>query len=87
MFRAHVLETCIVKQILYIKLVKYWDKYTQMHGQQNVIKWIQLVVDVYQKGDFATRKGDVKFCKIWEIYLVAKKIVCVSWQTMLHWDL
>jgi len=26
----------IVKQILYIKLVKYWDKYTEMHGQQNV---------------------------------------------------
>jgi len=26
----------IVKQILCIKLVKYWDKYTEMHGQQNV---------------------------------------------------
>jgi len=25
-----------VKQILCIKLVKYWDKYTEMHGQQNV---------------------------------------------------
>jgi len=25
----------IVKQILCIKLVKYWDKYTEMHGQQN----------------------------------------------------
>ena len=23
------------KQILCIKLVKYWDKYTEMHGQQN----------------------------------------------------
>jgi hypothetical protein len=21
---------------LYIELVKYWDKYTEMHGQQNV---------------------------------------------------
>jgi len=30
----------IVKQILCIKLVKYWDKYTEMHGQQNVkINW------------------------------------------------
>ena len=35
MFRAHVL-IIIVKQILCIKLVKYWDKYTEMHGQQNV---------------------------------------------------
>ena len=26
----------IVKQILCIKLVKYWDKYTKIHGQQNV---------------------------------------------------
>jgi len=26
----------ILKQILCIKLVKYWDKYTEMHGQQNV---------------------------------------------------
>jgi len=26
----------IVKQILFIKLVKYWDKYIEMHGQQNV---------------------------------------------------
>jgi len=44
MFRAHVLETCRheiklnVKQILCIKLVKYSDKYTSMHGQQNVKK-------------------------------------------------
>ena len=35
MFRAHVLETCRGK-ILCIKLVNYWDKYTDMHGQQNV---------------------------------------------------
>ena len=27
-----------MKQILCIKLVKYWDKYTEMHGQQNVKK-------------------------------------------------
>jgi len=26
----------IVKQILCIKLVNYWDKYTEKHGQQNV---------------------------------------------------
>ena len=25
----------IVKQILCMKLVKQWDKYTEMHGQQN----------------------------------------------------
>ena len=35
MFRAHVLETCKTK-ILCIKLVNYWDKYTEMHDQQNV---------------------------------------------------
>jgi hypothetical protein len=34
-FRAHVL---IVKQILCVKLVKYQDKYTEMHGQQKVKK-------------------------------------------------
>jgi len=31
-----VMIKLIVKQILCIKLVKYWDKYTEMHGQQNV---------------------------------------------------
>jgi len=31
----------IVKQILCIKLVKYWDKYTEMHGQQNVKKKVK----------------------------------------------
>ena len=37
MFRAHVLETYKgMKQILCIKLVKYWYKYTEMHDQQNV---------------------------------------------------
>ena len=25
-----------MEQILCIKLVKYWDKYTETHGQQNV---------------------------------------------------
>jgi len=43
MFRAHVLIITIkliVKQILCIKLDNYWDKYTEMHGQQNVkIMW------------------------------------------------
>jgi len=42
---AHVLETCrgmkltyCKTKILCIKLVNYWDKYTEMHGQQNVKK-------------------------------------------------
>jgi len=26
----------VFNQILCIKLVKYWDKFTEMHGQQNV---------------------------------------------------
>jgi len=26
--------------ILCIMLVKYWDKYTETHGQQNVKKWV-----------------------------------------------
>ena len=36
----------IVKQILCIKLVKHWDKYTEMHGQQNVIKNSNLVLSL-----------------------------------------
>jgi len=43
MFRQHVLETCrgmkqnlLWNKFLCIKLVKYWDKYTEMHGQENV---------------------------------------------------
>jgi len=39
MFRAHEIKL-IVKQILCIKLVKYRDKYTEIHGQQNVKKKI-----------------------------------------------
>ena len=36
----------IVKQIFCIKLVKYWDKYTEMHGQQNVkINLLSLIED------------------------------------------
>jgi len=27
--------------MLYIKLVNYWDKYTELHGQQNVKKKLQ----------------------------------------------
>ena len=35
-YTAHEIKL-IVKQILCIKLVKYWDEYTEMqHGQQNV---------------------------------------------------
>ena len=33
------------KQILCIKLVEYWDKYTEMHGQQNVKKKFLRVSD------------------------------------------
>ena len=43
----------IVKQILCIKLVKYWDKYTEMHGQQNVKKkvfYIQCIINLYTQG-------------------------------------
>jgi len=32
----------IVKQILCIKLGKYWDKYIEMHGQQNAKIWYSL---------------------------------------------
>ena len=38
-FEHHVFESWnkfIVKQILCIKLVNYEDKYTEMHGQQNI---------------------------------------------------
>ena len=40
---AHVLETCrgmkwTYCKILCIKLVNYWDKYAEMHNQQNVKK-------------------------------------------------
>jgi len=38
----------IVKhKILCIKLVNYWDKYTEMHGQQNVKKNIYLYMQVF----------------------------------------
>jgi len=45
---THVLETCrgmkltyCKTKILCIKLVNYWDKYTEMHGQQNIKKNIK----------------------------------------------
>ena len=45
MFWAHVLEICRGMKYTYckikivcIKLVNYWDKYTEMHGQQNTKK-------------------------------------------------
>ena len=48
---AHVLETCrgmkytyCKTKILCIKLVNYWDKCTEMHGQQNVKKKYRLLV-------------------------------------------
>jgi len=33
--------------MLCIKLVKYWDKYTEMHGQQNVKKKVLLFSMVF----------------------------------------
>jgi len=53
----HVSSTCarnmkrheiklIVKQMLCIKLVKYCDKYTEMHSQQNVKICVQLFTTV-----------------------------------------
>ena len=38
-------KTYCKTKILCIKLVKYWDKYTYMHGQQNVktINWLCLL--------------------------------------------
>ena len=35
-------HTCKTK-ILCIKLVNYWDKYTEMHGQQNVKKTTYII--------------------------------------------
>ena len=53
MFRAHVLETCggmkltyCKTKILCTKLVNYWDKYTEMHRQQNVKKDKQCTYNV-----------------------------------------
>ena len=38
----------IVKQkILCIKLVNYWDKYTEMHGQQNTKTLALVVFEMY----------------------------------------
>jgi len=55
---AHVFETCrgmketyCKTNILCIKLVNYWDKYAEMHGQQNVKIW---------------RKYFVR-CRIWKL--------------------
>jgi len=37
--------------MLCIKLVNYWDKYTQMHGRQNVKKLLLLFKHTYQFSD------------------------------------
>jgi len=44
----------IVKQILCIKLVKYWYKYTEIHRQQNVKKNAELILlwlQLFTRGD------------------------------------
>jgi len=66
----------IVKQILCIKLVKYWDKYTQMHSQQNVKKCAKIG---YQS------KSDHPFCKPMRLTLtlicfVLQSSVLTSWR-------
>jgi len=52
-----VLETCrgmkytnCKTKLLCIKLVNYWDKYTEMHGQQNV-KILSLVTQILEYAD------------------------------------
>ena len=35
----------------------------------------QLIVYVAHTGDFITRRGDIKFYNIWEIYSIAKKLL------------
>jgi len=53
----------IVKQILCIKLVKYWDKYTEMHGQQNVKKQVSTYFKILllQVSTYFTSEMTVKF--------------------------
>jgi len=84
MFRAHVLiirrsklhytasgiitPIGVMIQILYIKLVKYWDKYIEMHGQQNVKKcW-----------------ADLKINKLLSLYLVCSLLHLYRWCTAKH---
>jgi len=51
----------IVKQISCIKLIKYWDKYTEMHGQQNVKK---LLVFVFQSNFIYRNERNLKNAKM-----------------------
>jgi len=47
------------------KLVKYWDKYTEMHGQQNVKirelfkKTLQFVLKIIHIQNFSILNGDL----------------------------
>ena len=43
-----------MKQILCIKLVKYWDKYTEVHGQQNIKKRVFSVSQPPEWGTFSS---------------------------------
>ena len=80
MFRAHVLIITIkliVKQILCIKLVKYWDKYTEMHGQQNAQKMYTNIPteDLIAIIDTLCRKHNLEDTLIWEILTISRLII------------
>ena len=66
-----VLETCrgikytyYKTKILCIKLVNYWDKYTEMHGQRND-KYTEMHG---QQNDKYTEMHDQQNMKIWHQY-------------------
>jgi len=73
MFQAHVLiirrsklhytAYGIITKILCIKLVNYWDKYTEMHGQQNVkICNAKQAKQVHQYKNTEIKLYNQKFC-------------------------
>ena len=47
-----------------IKLVKYWDKYTEMHGQQNVKIFIFFILIMFRGWDLFPKSMDdgMVFC-------------------------
>jgi len=59
----------IVKQILCIKFANYWDKYTEMHGQQNI--------KIYQSYVFQK-----KIIVYWHHSLIAYKNMSVAEQCL-----
>jgi len=60
----------IVKQILCIKLVTYWNKHTEMHGQQNVKT---MSVCLSSCCSYPARKPHifcpVLYCYLWPVWL------------------